>query len=198
MEDNIGDTMEKRRKIKIMLVTMAVIAGLSFMALVPIQQQVQEGRVWHVQRLRALGDFDPGDGEGGFIRIVIKDLTAGSIVPNSNASVAVNMTDIDSDDFSEEITHSVVFGIFVFARYNTTEAYDAAGGAWEPDWTRVKITSATLDIAADTIMNNTVVDESPDYLWMCHWLELDSTDARLMLARDESADITQVQREAFY
>ena len=189
--------MNKNKKIGYTLVAIGLVCILSVMALIPIQSEIKEPSI---KTWKALGDYDPGAGAGGFQRIVIKELTDGvTITPNSNASVVVNITDIDADGTNADIPHSVKFGIYVFARFNDTQAYAVGNTTWVDAWTRCKITGANISIAADTVMNRTQVDTAGTvYVYECFYLELDSTTAPLMLNRDQRLDLTSITLEAYY
>lgn len=192
--------MEKNKKIGYTLVAIGLVCMLSAIALAPVQEMKIEEMEAKIGTWQVLGDYNPGSGAGGFQRIVIKALPDGSSTnPNSNASVAVNLTDIDADGTSADIPHSVKFGIYIFARFNATQAYCVANTTWVDAWTRCKITGANLSITADTVMNRTQVDTAGAvYVYECFYLELDSTDVALMLARDQRLDLTSITLEAYY
>ena len=194
--------MNKNEKFGITLVAIGLVCILGALAFVPLQEPgiVTENIPVKLKTWKVLGDYNPGAGAGGFQRIVIKELPVGSSTnPNSNASVAVNLTDIDADGTNADIPHTTKFGIYIFARFNATQAYSVGNTTWVDAWTRCKITGANLSIAADTVMNRTQVDTAgTEYLYMCFYLELDSTNAPLMLARDQRLDLTDITLEAYY
>lgn len=192
--------MEKSRKMKYTLVALLVIGILTVAAYMPVITVNEQGIQFKERSWTALADYNPGAGKGGFIRIVVKELPTGSsTTPNSNASVAVNLTDISADDFYKQIPHSTKFGIYIFARYNATQAYCGANATWVQAWVRCRITSATLGINADTVMNKTLVVQcGTTMMYECFYIELDSGSVPLDLARDESAGITSIKLEAYY
>lgn len=191
--------MENKTKTKLGLVAVLVVVALTVLALWPIQQQQEYKRTWHTQYLNALGDFDPGAGAGGFQRIVIKALPDGSSInPATNASMAVNLTDIDADGTSRELPHSTKFGIYIYARFNATQAYSVGNTTWVDAWTRCNITGANLSIGP-CFMNRTQVDIAGTvYVYECFYLEVNSTGKPLMLARDQWLDLTSITLEAYY
>ena len=173
---------------------------LTIVSYVPVVEWTEEGIEVKPRTWTAVADYNPGAGAGGFIRIVIKALPDGSSTnPNSNASLAVNITDIDADHFWEEMAHSTKFGIYIVARYNATQAYVVANTTWVLAYTRCRITGLNVSITADTVMNRTVLDTAgATYLYVCHYLELNSTTQPLILARDQQLDIDSIKLEAYY
>lgn len=192
--------MNKREKFGLTLVAVGLVCILATMALIPIQNEIKVSEVYPIKTWHALGDYNPGAGAGGFQRIVIKALPDGSSTnPNTNASMAVNLTDIDADGTNSDIPHSTKFGIYIYARFNATQAYCVANTTWVDAWTRCKITGTNLSIAADTVMNRTQVDiAGTTYVYECFYLELNSTSDPLMLARDQRLDLTDITLEAYY
>lgn len=192
------------KRLKFTLAAVVIIGMLIAVFATPLSviPEIKEGEIrsWKSMSFGALGDFDPGAGSGGFQRIVIKALPTGSDTnPNSNASVAVNLTDIDADGTSADIPHSIKFGIYIFARFNATQAYSVGNTTWVDGWTRCKITGVNISITASTVMNRTVVDTAgTTMLYVCFSLELNATAIPLMLARDQRLDLTDITLEAYY
>lgn len=174
-----------------------MIVGLTALACLPTFKEgemTEKVRTWN-----ALADADPGAGAGGFVRIVVKALPDGSSTnPNTNASLAINLSDIDADDFWEEIAHSTKFGIYVVARFNVTQAYSATNASWVPAWTRCNISCANLTLGPVWTNRTQLGDTCGDYMWMCFYQELNSTAQPLLLARDQQADIQEIRLEAYY
>jgi len=195
--------MERKQKLKYTLVAIAIIGMLTTMAYLPIMEVKQTQSPVFEDRTRtwnALGDYDPGAGKGGFQRIVIKALPSGSSTnPNTNASMAINISDISADDFYEEVPHSTKFGIYIYARFNATQAYVVANTTWVQAYVRCRITSANLNIAADTVCNKTlVVAAGTTMMYECFYLELNASALPLMLYRDSTFAISSIKLEAYY
>jgi hypothetical protein len=190
----------QNKKLGVTLVAVGLVCILSAMALMPVQNDVTKEEIpTKLKTWQALGDYDPGAGAGGFQRIVIKALPVGSSTnPNSNASVAVNLTDIDADGTNADIPHSTKFGIYIFARFNATQAYSVGNATWVDAWTRCNITGANLSIGP-IFCNRTQVDTAgTEYVYECFYIELNSTGEPLMLARDQRLDLTSITLEAYY
>jgi len=190
--------MEKNNKLKLGVVAVFAIMALTALAYLPADIIKEEELVMELPTWNALGDYNPGAGAGGFQRIVIKELPVGSsTTPNSNASVAINLTDIDADGTSDEIPHSTKFGVYVFARFNTTQAYSAGNTTWVEAWVRCNITCSNLSLGP-IFMNKTHVVNCSTYMWMCFYAEMNSTAEPLLLARDQVADFAAITLEAYY
>jgi len=191
--------MERKSKLKLTLVAILVIAGLTAVAFYPQIQQTTTVKE-RVATWKALGDYDPGAGAGGFIRIVIKALPDGSSTnPNTNASLATNLTYIENNAFFKEIPHSTKFGIYIVARFNATEAYSVTNTTWVQAWVRCYITGLNCSITADTLMNKTLMDTAGAvYMWECFYLELNASSQPLMLLRDQYLDLSSIKLEAYY
>ena len=192
--------MEKKTKISYTLVALFIVGILTVAAYMPVFT-VENGQVTMKQRQwTALADYNPGAGKGGFQRIVVKALPVGSSTnPNTNASMLVNLTDISADDFYKQIPHTTKFGIYIYARFNATQAYVVANTTWVQAYVRCRITSANLNIAADTICNKTLVVEAGTvWLYECFYLELNASTKPLMLYRDSTFAISSIKLEAYY
>jgi hypothetical protein len=192
--------MEKRRKISYTLVALFVIGILTVAAYMPVFT-MENGQITMKQRQwTAMADYNPGAGKGGFQRIVVKALPVGSSTnPNTNASMLVNLTDISADDFYSQIPHSTKFGVYIYARFNATQAYSVGNTTWVQAWVRCRITSADLNIAVDTVCNKTLVDASGTvWLYECFYLELNASAKPLMLYRDSTFSLSSIKLEAYY
>jgi hypothetical protein len=195
--------MERNQKLKYTLVAIAIIGMLTTMAYLPIMEVKQtQAPVFEDQTRgwQALADYNPGAGKGGFQRIIVKALPSGSSTnPNTNASMLVNISDISADDFYKEVPHSTKFGVYIYARFNATQAYVVGNTTWVQAYTRCRITSADLNIAADTVCNKTlVVAAGTTMLYMCFYLELNASAKPLLLNRDSTFSISSIKLEAYY
>jgi len=192
--------METKRKVSYTLVALFVIGILTVAAYMPVFTMENGQIVMKERQWTAMADYNPGAGKGGFQRIVVKALPVGSSTnPNTNASMLVNLTDISADDFYSQIPHTTKFGIYIYARFNATQAYVVANTTWVQAYVRCRITSANLNIAVDTVMNKTlVVNAGTTYMYMCFYLELNASAKPLMLYRDSTFSITQIKLEAYY
>jgi len=192
--------MEKKTKISYTLVALFIVGILTVAAYMPVFTMENGQIVMKERQWTAMADYNPGAGKGGFQRIVVKALPVGSSTnPNTNASMLVNLTDISADDFYSQIPHTTKFGIYIYARFNATQAYVAGNTTWVQAYVRCRITSANLNIAVDTVMNKTlVVNAGTTYMYMCFYLELNASAKPLMLYRDSTFSITQIKLEAYY
>jgi hypothetical protein len=197
---------EKRNLRKYALLSVMIVGLLVAIYATPMLNQTQEiPEIPDQQRSSLPGwhdilDYNPGAGAGGFQRIVVKALNwTGASVVNSNASLSVNLSDISATGFTSDIPHTTKFGIYVVARFNATQAYSAGNSTWVQAWVRCRITSAGLNIAADTVMNKTlIVACGTTMMYEAFYIEINASSKPLMLYRDSSFAITSIKLEAYY
>jgi hypothetical protein len=126
------------------------------------------------------------------------ELPEGSTINTAvNASFATNLSYVEANAFNVNLPHSTKFGIYVTARFNTTQAYSLGNTTWVPAWTRCNITGANLSIGP-IFMNSTEIAHDSTYMYMRFYTELNSTGQPLMLARDQRLDLSTIQIEAYY
>ena len=189
--------MKKENKLKFAIVAVLAVVGLTALAYLPVDI-LEKDETGYVATWNVLGDYDPGAGAGGFLSIVVMELTDGVTINTAdNASFATNLSYIEADAFDVNLPHTTKFGIYVTARFNTTQAYSVGNASWILAWTRCNITGANLSLGP-IFMNRTEIANDATYMYVRFYSEINSTGEPLMLARDQRLDLTTIQLEAYY
>lgn len=184
-------------KLKLAVVAVLAIVGLTALAYLP-HDIIQEEQLERIATWKALGDYNPGAGAGGFLSIVAMELPDGSSINTAlNTSFAVNLSYVEADAFNVNLPHSTKFGIYITARFNQTQAYSLGNTTWVSAWTRCNITGVNLSIGP-IFMNKTEIANDATYMYMRFYTEMNSTGQPLMLARDQRLDLSTIQLEAYY
>ena len=188
---------EMMNKAKLAIVAVFAIVALTALANLPYSMFKEEAKPVELATWNVLGDFDPGVGAGGFLSIVVMELTDGVTINTAdNASFATNLSYVEADAFDEDIPHSTKFGIYVTARFNTTQAYSVTNTTWVLAWTRCEMVGVNLSI--DGFTNRTKIAEDGTYMYVRFFREINATSEPLMLDRDQRLDLSTIQLEAYY
>ena len=178
----------------------------------PVIEQIDDGRSWHVIWEGSLSDLvqaaeaDPGAGASGILSVYFTNNTATpDTAYNENDSAtleawcaAAGLGYANADDANVEIDHSTDLDIVVRVRGNKTHCWN--GTAFIDAYLRVRVSSADLNLAADTVSTGvpSYNDSGMTYLWVNFYIDEDQGAANLNIARDETAEITSIKYEAYY
>lgn len=177
-----------------------------------ITEVITGNRSWHVIWEGSLTDLvmaaeaDPGVGASGILSVYIINHTATpDTTYTQNASgtleawcAAAGLGYANADDTNVEIDHSTDFDILTRVRGNKTHCWN--GTAFIDAYLRVRISSADLNLAADTVATGvpTDNDSGKSFIWVNFYIDEDQGASNLNIARDETAEITNIKFEAYY
>ena len=161
---------------------------------------VHDEKGWHtICDTATAAEADPGAGASGILSVYIMDESFADYTQNTSGTLeTASWNYANADDANVDTKHTDDFGVLVRCRINKTHCWD--GAKFIGSYCRVRISSANLNLAADTVMtayssyNNT----GQDYIWMNFWLSVDQSAANLNIIRDEAAEITSIKLEAYY
>jgi hypothetical protein len=168
----------------------------------------EKPRSWHVEAewtpLRPLwAEGNPGAGAGGILEIyLVNHSSDGNLTENTTGTIegwcdANNLGYCNADDSDVDLAHSTDFDIGIKVRANRTQAY-RTDKFFDSD-VRVRITSADLSIAADTVLTGHILDNSSsnDYIWMM--FETKAADSNgFSIVKDSTNEITSIKFECYY
>jgi len=158
---------------------------------------------WHL--IAVAGEGDPGGGAGGIIEIFFVNYTAFSgMRPTSNSSAVMEGWSAtrgyagwnNTDDFRQELKHTLKWYIIVRVRGNETQCKRGAN-FFDADL-RVRWTSADLGIGADTVMERVVTGNNSAWPYLYVNFYDDNAGAGFSIAKDATAQITSIKFEAYY
>jgi len=149
------------------------------------------------------GEYPAPAGEGSILAVYIcaKSATPGTTYATNNSATLEGLAQdyADADDERIYPDHSTAFDIVVRARFNKSEVFDYDNTQFNAAWCKMQISSANLNLAADTEMTAVVSQNSSsdDFIWINFYLQQDQAAADLTLSRDEVAEITEIQRQYY-
>jgi len=177
-----------------------VFAVVAIIGMASLMIPVNDERGWHtIYDTASAAEANPGAGASGILSVYIMPEAFADYTQNTSGTLeAACWNYTNADDSNVDTQHTSDFGILVRARFNKTHAWD--GAQFIDSYCRVRISSANLNLAADTVMTAYVTQNNSgqDYIWMNFWLSQDQAAANLNIIRDETAEITSIKLEAYY
>lgn len=161
---------------------------------------VVDEKGWHtIIDTASATEADPGAGASGILSVYIMPESFADYTQNTSGTLeTASWNYANADAQNVDTNHTDDFGILVRCRINKTHCWD--GAKFIGVYCRVRISSANLNLAVDTVMTAYVSFNSTlkDYIWMNFWLSQDQGASNLNIIRDETAEITSIKLEAYY
>ena len=131
------------------------------------ETQIIEQKQWEI---RALGDASVGDGDTGFMYIMLyphpaSDPISTTYATNLSNGTAYEFADCVNCSMTNETPYTTAFDIALKIQVGGDDGYNATGGTWEINWTRMYYNETGLSISGEAMSEVIIATDGVTNRW---------------------------------